>query len=161
MTNKLNRRLMAAAAVTRATGIDAPMIATLVERFYDRVRTDQVLAPIFAAQISDWPAHLARMRDFWSSVTLLSGSYHGRPMDAHRALPIGARHFAHWLELFEHTAHDVCPPAAATHFIACARRIAASLERAVRQHWMTAAAPRLQLRAPFTSFPASHIGGTR
>ena len=33
-----------------------------------------------------------------------------------------------WLELFEATARDLCPPAAADHFIERARRIAESLE---------------------------------
>lgn len=110
------------------TGIDEPMIARLVDAFYDRVRADRLIGPVFAERISDWEPHLAQMRLFWSSVALLSGAYHGRPMPKHLPLPVDARHFDRWLELFEATAADACPPAAAAHFIERARRIAESLE---------------------------------
>nr|MBP8062492.1 group III truncated hemoglobin [Brevundimonas sp.] len=59
---------------------------------------------------------------------LMSGAYHGRPMPKHLPLPVDARHFDRWLELFEATATDICPPAAAAHFVERARRIAESLE---------------------------------
>ncbi|MGV8928660.1 MAG: group III truncated hemoglobin [Brevundimonas sp.] len=110
------------------TGIDEPMIALLVDAFYDRVRDDPLIGPVFNDRISDWGPHLAQMRLFWSSVALMSGVYHGRPMPKHLPLPVDARHFDRWLELFEATAADVCPPAAAAHFIERARRIAESLE---------------------------------
>lgn len=110
------------------TGIDEAMIARLVDAFYDRVRADPLIGPVFAARISDWGPHLEQMRLFWSSVALMSGVYHGRPMPKHLPLPIDARHFDRWLELFEATAAEVCPPAAAAHFIERARRIAESLE---------------------------------
>ena len=110
------------------TGIDEPMIARLVEAFYARVRQDDLLGPVFASRIADWEPHLEQMRLFWSSVALMSGVYHGRPMPKHLPLPVDATHFDRWLELFEQTAHEVCPPAAAEHFIERARRIAQSLE---------------------------------
>jgi hemoglobin len=65
---------------------------------------------------------------FWSSVALMTGQYHGRPMEKHLPLPVDARHFDRWLELFRETAQEVCPPAAAVHFIERAHRIAESLE---------------------------------
>lgn len=114
--------------IRAATGIDEPMIARLVDAFYDRVRADPLIGPVFAERISDWGPHLAQMRLFWSSVALMSGVYHGRPMPKHLPLPVDARHFDRWLELFEATAAEVCPPAAAAHFIERARRIAESLE---------------------------------
>ena len=49
-------------------------------------------------------------------------------MEKHLPLPVDAQHFDRWLALFERTAHEVCPPAAAGHFIDRARRIAQSLE---------------------------------
>ena len=110
------------------TGIDEAMIARLVDAFYDRVRADPMLGPVFAGRISDWGPHLQQMRLFWSSVVLMSGAYHGRPMPKHLPLPVDARHFDRWLELFEATAAEVCPPPAAAHFIGRARRIAESLE---------------------------------
>ena len=39
-----------------------------------------------------------------------------------------AAHFDRWLALFEETAHEICPPTAAAHFIERARNIASSLE---------------------------------
>lgn len=122
------RRAAFAADVEARTGIDAAMISTLVHAFYGRVRADPLLGPIFEQRIGDWGPHLARMCAFWSSVTLMSGDYHGRPMPAHAPLPIDAAHFDRWLALFEATARDVCPPAAADLFIEKARNIAASLE---------------------------------
>jgi len=122
------RRAAFAAEVRARTGIDDEMIKTLVHTFYDRIRSDQVLGPIFAARIVDWTPHLERMCAFWSSVTLMTGRYHGRPMQAHAPLPIGGSHFDRWLALFAETANDVCPPAAANYFVERAHAIAESLE---------------------------------
>jgi hemoglobin len=49
-------------------------------------------------------------------------------MAKHLPLPVDAGHFDRWLELFEQTAREVCPPEAETHFVERARRIASSLE---------------------------------
>lgn len=113
------------------TGIDDAMIETLVHAFYARVRDDALLGPVFAARINDWDAHLARMCAFWSSVVLMTGRYHGRPMPAHAPLPVSGEHFDRWLALFRATARDVCPPAAADLFVAKAQMIAASLETGI------------------------------
>jgi hemoglobin len=123
-----SRRAQATAEIVQRTGIDEAMIERLVRAFYDRARTDPVLGPIFEARIDDWDLHLARMFAFWSSVALMSGRYHGQPMEKHLPLPIDARHFDRWLDLFERTARDVCPGNAADHFVERARRIAESLE---------------------------------
>jgi len=116
------------AEIAARTGIDEAMIERLVRRFYDAVRRDPMLAPIFDARIRDWEPHLQRMFAFWSSVALMTGRYHGQPMQKHLSLPADGRHFDRWLELFEATARRECPPAAADHFIERARRIAESLE---------------------------------
>lgn len=127
-TEARERRAAMTAEITARTGIDEPMISRLVHTFYDRVRADPFLGPVFAARIADWDTHLGRMCAFWSSVALMSGQYHGRPMEKHLPLPVDSRHFDHWLTLFEQTARDLCPPVAADHFIERARRIAESLE---------------------------------
>lgn len=125
------RRAEAAARIRAETGIDEAMISTLVEAFYDRVRADPVIGPVFASKISDWGPHLAQMKLFWSSVALATGVYEGRPMPKHMGLPIDSRHFDRWLQLFEATAREVCPPVAAEHFLFRARRIAQSFEMGV------------------------------
>ena len=122
------RRTEAQAIIQAQTGIDEPMIQALIHGFYARIRDDALLGPIFDAHIHDWPLHLERMCQFWSSVMLMSGQYHGQPLPRHMPLPIDARHFDHWLALFETTASEMCPPKAADHFNTRARRIAESLE---------------------------------
>jgi hemoglobin len=125
----LQRRRDASVAKAQAeTGIDEAMIERLVRGFYARVRSDPILGPMFAERISDWEPHLQQMFAFWSSLTLLSGRYHGQPMAKHLPLPVDAEHFDRWLALFEQTARDLCPPAAADLFIERARRVAESLE---------------------------------
>jgi hemoglobin len=125
------RREAAVQQLRDETGIDEAMIDALVEGFYARVREDGLIGPIFAARIADWAPHLAQMKLFWSSVALSTGVYQGRPMPKHLPLPIDARHFDRWLEIFVVTANELCPPVAATHFIERARRIAESLELGV------------------------------
>ena len=122
------RRAAATAAIQAETGIDEAMIERLVRGFYDRVRTDDLLGPIFAARITDWEPHLAQMFAFWSSVALMTGRYHGQPMRKHLPLPVDAAHFDRWIALFAATAQELCPPKAAAHFVARAQRIAESLE---------------------------------
>ena len=122
------RRAAIVAQIQAETGIDEAMIARLVDGFYDRVRVDPLIGPVFNDRIQDWAPHLEQMQLFWSSVALMSGVYHGRPMPKHLPLPVDARHFDRWLELFEATARDLCPPAASDHLIERARRIAESLE---------------------------------
>ncbi len=122
------RRLEVTQAIRDETGIDEAMIERLVHGFYDRVRADDMLGPVFAERITDWGPHLERMVQFWSSVALMTGAYHGQPMRVHLPLPIDGRFFDRWLALFEQTADDLCPPAAARHFVERARRIAESLE---------------------------------
>jgi len=122
------RREAITAEIAERTGITETMIERLVRGFYAKVRTDAVLAPIFEARIRNWEPHLKQMFAFWSSVALMTGRYHGTPMVKHMPLPVDADHFDRWLDLFEATARQICPPQAAAHFIERARRIAASLE---------------------------------
>ncbi len=125
------RRNLIVADIVERTGIDAAMIERLVRSFYSRARHDPLIGPIFESHVADWDAHIGRMCDFWSSVVLMSGRYHGQPMAAHAPLPIATAHFERWLGLFAETAREVCPPAAAAHFVDRAGRIADSLQFAI------------------------------
>lgn len=110
-------------------GVTEAMIGDVVETFYARVRRDEVLGPIFNGAVDDWPDHLARLKDFWSSVMLMTGRFKGRPMATHAALPdIQPAHFRHWLALFGETVDELCPPAAAALFRDKAAMIAESLQ---------------------------------
>ena len=109
-------------------GIDESMIRRQVHTFYGRVRLDPVLGPIFNDAIANWAEHLAKLCDFWSSVLLMTGRFKGSPMAAHARRPdIEDAHFPLWLDLFERTARDVCPPAAADLFVEKSRMIGRSL----------------------------------
>ena len=130
-----SRRATLVDDISRETAITDAMIADLVETFYGRVRQDPLLAPVFT-RVEDWE------RAFWSSVVLMSGRYHGQPMQAHFPLSIEPRHFDRWLALFEQTTTDVCPPAAAAVFMEKARRIADSFEMAIAGRCGEIARPR-------------------
>ena len=139
------RNLLVQDAIER-TGITEEMIGELVTRFYERVREDGLLGPVFAA-VQDWDEHLAKLKNFWSSVVLMTGRYHGAPMRAHFPLALAGSHFDRWLDLFEQTAREVCPPAAAALFIDKARRIADSFEMASATVAGRIASPRHVLRS--------------
>ncbi len=126
--NDEERRARDVQRMRELTGIDERLIERLVRGFYSRVREDELLGPVFDARIQDWEPHLHRMFAFWSSVVLGSGVYSGQPMRLHLPLPVDARHFDRWLELFEKTARDLFGEQVAQHFIEPARRIATSLE---------------------------------
>jgi hemoglobin len=116
-------------AEAEAIGIDDAFIARFVESFYARIRKDELLGPIFAERISDWPWHLDRMKGFWRSVLHNSGEFSGNPMAKHLAIPgLEERHFAHWLELFYATLRELEQDPDATRLVgARARMIADSL----------------------------------
>jgi hemoglobin len=126
-----SERRAEAAAIRAEMGVDETMIDRVVRAFYARVRDDDLLGPIFAARIEDWEPHLRQMTAFWSSVVLMSGVYHGQPMQKHLPLPIDAAHFDQWINLFSKTARDLCSPKAAELFIQRAKNIAESLELGV------------------------------
>ena len=147
MTTELTaaeRRLAISQAIQAETGIDDDMIEKLVRGFYTRVREDDLIGPVFESRIADWEPHLQQMFAFWSSVTLMTGRYHGQPMRMHLDLPVGEAHFDRWLALFEETATALCPPAAVAHFMERARRIADSLEFGVATQQGRIASPRHQ-----------------
>jgi len=122
------RRARIAQQMREKTGIDEPMIERLVRTFYARIRSDELLGPIFESRNQDWEPHLQRMCAFWSSVVLSTGLYRGQPMRMHLPLPVDAAHFDRWLKVFEQTARDLFDEAIAQYFIEPARRIATSIE---------------------------------
>ena|SRR5688572_4361461 len=79
-------------------------IITLVNSFYDKVKMDALLGPVFAHV--DWPHHLPTMYDFWSSMLLGDQTYSGNPLQKHLSLPIDSNHFNQWLLLFTKTVNE-------------------------------------------------------
>ena len=103
-------------------------ISNLVDDFYARVRQDTGIGPIFNQAIEDWPAHLALLKNFWSTVLLTTGAYKGDPMMTHLKLPLEPRHFRRWLALFAETANQVLPAAHAAEVIRKSERIAQNFQ---------------------------------
>ena len=153
------RRARITQEIADRTRIDEAMIERLVSRFYQRVQLDPLIGPVFAARIDDWPAHIRKLCAFWSSVALMSGRYHGQPMQVHMNLPIGDAHFDRWLDLFEQTASELCPPVAAAHFIERARRIGDSFEMGIAAQQGMIRNARHQSGRPAT--PSFFPGGRR
>jgi hemoglobin len=79
-------------------------IRNLVDSFYGKVRSDELLAPIFNERIQDkWPVHLEKMYRFWQTVLLGEHTYMGSPFPPHANLPVDKSHFEQWLKLFRQT----------------------------------------------------------
>lgn len=115
-------------------GIDDAYISTLVDTFYEHVRADPELGPIFNGEIGDrWVPHLARMKAFWASVAMNAGVYSGKPVPAHTKLVgVDPEHFDRWLALFRKTLEDTAPSNdAIDYFMERANRIAESLKLAM------------------------------
>lgn len=114
-----------------AEQIPAEEIGELVDRFYAKVRLDPEIGPIFNTTIDHWPAHLSRLKDFWSTVLLTERSYKGDPLAKHLPLSLDPSHFARWLALFEETAREVMQPEHADLIIAKSHRIAQNFQAAI------------------------------
>ena len=137
-----DRRASLTRDIMAETGIDEAMIGRLVRTFYREVRADPLLGPIFNARITDWDEHIEKLCAFWSSVALMSGRYHGQPMQAHVALPVQRSHFDRWLDLFERTVIEICDLLAVDSDSVRARRIADSFELAIASAHGGIVAPR-------------------
>ena len=83
-------------------------IKLLVDTFYQRIQSDELLGPIFNELIKDnWPIHLDKMYRFWQTVLLDEYTYNGRPFPPHAKLPVGPEHFMQWLALFTQTVDEL------------------------------------------------------
>lgn len=86
----------------------------LVEKFYDHVRQDDVLGPIFNRHIPEdsWPEHLEKLTDFWESNLLGNPKFKGNPtlkhieVDKHNEKPIEQQMFGRWLQHWFKTIDD-------------------------------------------------------
>ena len=105
-------------------------LRTLIDAFYERVRADERLGPIFAAHVADWDEHSERLTDFWSSLMLGSGRYKGNPFGMHQpfAGELDVALFERWLELWTITTAEQFAPDLAAEFQRKARRVAESLK---------------------------------
>ena len=101
-------------------------IHTIVHRFYERVQSEPLLAPVFASRIAtaEWPAHLDKMVRFWSTILRGTNRYHGNPMQVHTELGgLTRAHFDRWLTLFAEVAGECVPKVVADSILQRAHRM--------------------------------------
>lgn len=107
-------------------------IDRVVRTFYAAVRRHEVLGPVFARHVADWPAHEAKIARFWKKAILYQPGYDGNPMQAHLAAgDVKSTHFPIWLALFDETLRRSLPADAAAGWSALAHRIGAGLRMGV------------------------------
>lgn len=87
---------------------DRDDIILLVNSFYDRVRENEIIGPIFNDVAAvNWETHLPKMYSFWSSLILGENSFTGNPMMKHIELSkltsMTETEFSEWLVLFNET----------------------------------------------------------
>jgi hemoglobin len=114
----------------QAAGLTEPLIRAVIDTFYEKVRRDPTLGPVFNGIIKDeWPAHIERIASFWLTATRLGGNYDGRRfMPAHLAHgAIQAAQLPQWLRLFRESVDEMCPPDGAAVLVDIAERMADSI----------------------------------
>lgn len=103
-------------------------ITQMVYSFYDKVRCDEVLGPVFNRHVANWDTHLPIMVDFWSSALRGTARFRGAPMPKHAALPgLSIELFQRWLMLFGQTTDAMPNVALRERAQDLAKRIAQSL----------------------------------
>lgn len=117
------------AAATLPDLTDRDDIVVLVNRFYDRIREDDRLGPVFNEVVKvHWETHLPKMYDFWDTVLFRAGTFRGNPLAAHAKLvpltDMGRGTFEHWLTLFRATVAELFEGQNAGHIVRCAEDMA-------------------------------------
>ncbi|MGI9243279.1 MAG: group III truncated hemoglobin [Verrucomicrobiales bacterium] len=108
---------------------DRDDIVQLVDRFYEKIRSDEKLGPIFNELVDvDWDTHLPKMYDFWDTVMFRTGKFRGDPIGAHAKLipktEMSREMFDHWLDLFRATVAELFEGEKAGHIVRCAEDMA-------------------------------------
>ena len=83
-------------------------VMLLINTFYDKVKKDDTIGPIFKEIIGDdWSHHLPTMYKFWDMVLLSKPGYEGYPTKKHteidRRIPLQKEHFDRWIALWDET----------------------------------------------------------
>ncbi len=114
-----------------AAGLSEPVIRTVILSFYEKVKRDPLLGPIFEQAIgAHWDMHIDRIILFWLTATGLQRGYEGRNfMPAHlKHASIHPDQLPRWLTLFRETAGEHCGPEGSHALIDIAERMAQTLE---------------------------------
>jgi len=86
-------------------------IAAMVRRFYALAFEDDLLGPMFRAEISDLDEHYGIVTDFWSHALLGTQRYQrGTPYVHHTHLKLVPEHFTRWMAAFRQAVSEELPP---------------------------------------------------
>lgn len=101
-----------------------------VARFYEIVREDALIGPIFSGAVHNLPGHMQTMVDFWSRVVLGTERYSGMPLPPHVNLNLKVEHFERWLAVWKEASYATMPEPLADLVTQRAANMA--------QHWIVA-----------------------
>lgn len=90
-------------------------ISLLVHAFYDKIRADEFLGPIFNSHLSadQWSLHLEKLTDFWETNLFGIPKFKGNPPLVHAEVDhkmncgVTQEHFAHWMRLWFKTINEM------------------------------------------------------
>lgn len=105
-------------------------ILNLISIFYEKVRKDAILGPIFNGIIKDWDSHILHIGDFWNTNLFGKPGYKGNPIAKHIEVDqkqnhtINNVHFGIWLRLWITTIDELYAGEIATLAKDRARRMA-------------------------------------
>lgn len=116
-------------------------IYRLVFTFYDKIKKDALLGPIFKGVIPEdqWEAHLQKLTDFWQTNLFFVRKFKGNPMKAHKDVDkkfdysMSQDHFNRWLFLWDTTVDDLFSGTKANDAKSRARNIAGVLLMKIMQ----------------------------
>lgn len=105
-------------------------IQIVVSNFYDDVRNDDLLSPIFDSKLSGlWEAHVERLVNFWCNIILSTNDYKGSVYRKHMEISGATKeHFVRWLQLFERNAASQFSDEVYFEVMQIANRLATSLQ---------------------------------
>ncbi|RFC54687.1 group III truncated hemoglobin [Brumimicrobium aurantiacum] len=111
----------------------------LVHAFYDKIREDDMLGPIFNGHIKEdqWPSHLEKLTDFWETNLFGVPKFKGSPPQAHVEVDhnmnygITQEHFARWIQLWFDTIKTLFEGKVADRAMNAARKMSTGLFLAI------------------------------
>lgn len=107
-------------------------IEFFVDRFYERLLSDEQLSPIFldVAEV-DLAVHLPHIKDYWRKLLLGDKKYQRHTMNIHRKIhgkrPLKAEDYQRWLSFFSDTADAHFAGVSTERAKKVAKRIAANM----------------------------------
>lgn len=90
-------------------------ITILVNKFYAKIRKDELLGPIFTGHIPNdkWAVHLSKLTDFWEMRLFGIPNFKGNPTQKHINVDknlnhtMEPAHFETWLKLWSETIDEL------------------------------------------------------